>query len=332
MLKIGVAGVGRIGKMHAEIIARQTANAQLVAVADINDVVAKDVAGQLQVEHATMDQLFSSPDIDAVAICTSTHTHVDLIEKAAKAGKAIFCEKPLSLDIEKVDQSLRAVDAANVPFMVGFNRRFDPGHKSVRDAVQSKKIGDVHLTRITSRDPGLPPELDINITGGMLMDMTIHDFDMARYVVGLPITEIFVMGAVLVDPRVGQAGDVDTLAITLRHSNGALTLIDNSRKAVYGYDQRVEVFGSAGMAISDNQKLHNGSVFAKDSVTGQNLPYFFIERYSAAYVNEWAAFVEYVLSGGPSPVSGIDGKAPVVLGLAARESLRTGNPVQLDGV
>lgn len=332
MLKIGVAGVGRIGKMHAEIIARQTANAQLVAVADINDVAAKNVAGQLQVEHATMDQLFSSPDIDAIAICTSTDTHVELIEKAAQAGKAIFCEKPLSLDIAKVDQSLKAVDAANVPFMVGFNRRFDPGHKSVRDAVQSKAIGDVHIARITSRDPDLPPVLDINITGGMLMDMTIHDFDMARYVVGLPITEIFVMGAVLVDPRVGEAGDIDTLVITMRHSNGAMTVIDNSRRAVYGYDQRVEVFGSAGMAISDNPKLHYGSMVTKAAVKGETLPYFFLERYAAAYVNEWAAFVEYVLKGGPSPVSGLDGRAPVVLGLAARESLRTGNPVQVDGV
>ena len=332
MLKIAVAGVGRIGTMHAEIIARQTANAQLVAVADINENAAKSIAGQLQVEHATVDQLFSASNIDAIAICTSTDTHVELIEKAAKAGKAIFCEKPLSLDVEKVDQSLRAIDAANVPFMVGFNRRFDPGHKSVRDAVQSKSIGGVHVARITSRDPAPPPIEYIKVSGGIFMDMTIHDFDMARYVVGSPVVEVFAMGAVLVDPRIGEAGDIDTAVVTLKHLNGAMTVIDNSRQAVYGYDQRVEVFGSAGMAISDNPRSHNGSVFSETKVQDQNLPYFFLERYTASYINEWAAFVEYVLNGGPSPVSGLDGKAPVILGLAAKESVRTGNPVKVDGV
>lgn len=326
-VRIAVAGVGRIGSMHAGIIARQTKGARLVAVADVNADVAKDVAMGLQVDAASVDELFTSADVDAVAICTSTDTHVDLMIKAAKAGKAIFCEKPISLNLELVDGALAQVEAAGVPLMIGFNRRFDPGHQSVRDAVAAGTVGEVALARITSRDPAPPPISYIKVSGGIFLDMTIHDFDMARYVVGSPVVEVFAKGAVKVDPAIGEAGDVDTAVIVLTHANGAVTTIDNSRQAVYGYDQRVEVFGDKGAARSENPMQHAGAVWTAQGANGPNLPYFFLERYTSSYLREWDAFVRYLHDGGPSPVSGQDGRAPVAIGLAAWESVRTGAPV-----
>jgi myo-inositol 2-dehydrogenase/D-chiro-inositol 1-dehydrogenase len=330
-IRIGVAGVGRIGSMHAGIIARQTPGATLVAVADVNEEAAKSVAAGLQVEAAGVEELISSPDIDAIAICTSTDTHVDLMVKAAAAGKAIFCEKPISLDLAEVDRALNAVEAAGVPLMIGFNRRFDPGHQSVREQVLAGKVGDVHITRITSRDPAPPPISYIKVSGGIFVDMTIHDFDMARYVVDSPVVEVFAKGAVRVDPAIGEAGDIDTAVIVLTHENGAITTIDNSRQAVYGYDQRVEVFGSKGAALSENPRSHGGSLLTAEGESGANLPYFFLERYTNSYLREWAAFTNYVANGGPSPVPGSAGRAPVVLGLAAWESVRTGAPVAVVG-
>ncbi|CAB4331649.1 MAG: inositol 2-dehydrogenase [Actinobacteria bacterium] len=330
-IRIGVAGVGRIGSMHAGIISRQTEGARLVAVADVNADASKSVANDLQVDAASVDELISSPDIDAIAICTSTDTHVDLMIKAAKAGKAIFCEKPISLNLELVDSALDAVKAAGVPLMIGFNRRFDPGHQSVRDAVQAGKVGDVSLARITSRDPAPPPVSYIKVSGGIFLDMTIHDFDMARYVTGSPVVEVFAKGTVMVDKAIGEAGDVDTAVIVLQHENGAITTIDNSRQAVYGYDQRVEVFGNKGAARSENPMAHAGGLWTVDGATGPNLPFFFLERYTASYLREWNAFVAYVRDGGNSPVSGADGRAPVVIGLAAWESVRSGVPVAITG-
>jgi len=331
-LRIAVLGVGRIGAMHAGILARQTAGVRLVGVADAMQESADRVAADLQVQSATVDELINSSEVDAVAICTSTDTHVDLVVAAAKAGKAIFCEKPVSLDLAEVDRALAAVEAAGVPFMVGFNRRFDPGHKAVRDAVASGALGDVHIARITSRDPAPPPVAYIKVSGGIFIDMTIHDFDMARYVVGSPIVEVFAKGAVLVDPAIGEAGDVDTAVVVLTHENGATTVIDNSRKAVYGYDQRVEAFGSGGMAISDNFRQNFASVYTATNVVDANLPYFFLDRYVPSYLNEWRAFVDYVVEGGESPVPGSAGRAPVVLGLAAWQSVREGRPIAVDGV
>mgnify|MGYP006278872239 CR=1 FL=1 len=330
-VRIAVAGVGRIGSMHAGIIARQTQGAQLVAVADVNADAAREVAHGLQVEAASVDELFTSNDVDAVAICTSTDTHVDLMIKAARAGKAIFCEKPISLNLELVDGALAEVEAAGVPLMIGFNRRFDPGHQSVYEARTVGKLGEVALARITSRDPAPPPVSYIKVSGGIFLDMTIHDFDMARYVVGSPVVEVFAKGAVKVDPAIGEAGDVDTAVIVLTHENGAVTTIDNSRQAVYGYDQRVEVFGNKGAARSENPMQHAGGIWTADGASGPNLPYFFLERYTASYLREWAAFTRYIADGGPSPVSGADGRAPVAIGLAAWESVRTGAPVAVVG-
>ena len=328
-MRIGVVGVGRIGAMHAEIIARKVDGAQLAAVADVHAPLAEAVALQFDVPAMTVEELIASPLVDAVAICTSTDTHTRLIELAAQHGKAIFCEKPISLDLAEVDRALAAVEVAGVPLMVGFNRRFDRAHQSVHDAVVTGEVGDVQLARISSRDPAPPPVEYIKVSGGIFVDMMIHDFDMARYVVGSPVVEVYAKGAVMIDPAIGEACDVDTASVMLTHANGAVTMIDNSRQAPYGYDQRVEVLGLKGMAASGNPPLHSGITYTADGLRGPVVPNFFLERYADAFVREWDAFVSYVRDGGPSPVSGADGRAPVVLAMAAGESMRTGQPVRV---
>lgn len=329
-VRIAVAGVGRIGRMHAGIIARDIKGASLAGVFDVNVRAADQVAEEFRVPVMTLEEIFTSTEVDAVAICSSTDTHVDLIERAAAAGKAIFCEKPISLDLQQVDRALATVDASGVPFMVGFNRRFDPTHAAVQRAVADGSIGAVHLARISSRDPAPPPIEYIKVSGGIFVDMMIHDFDMARFVVGSPVVSVFAQGAVRVDPAIGEAGDLDTAVVTLTHADGAITTIDNSRQAVYGYDQRLEVFGSAGMALSENPTADTAVIFTAERRRGSVLPYFFLERYTASYLHEWEAFVRYVQHGGPSPVSGADGRAPVALGIAAWESIRTGLPVAVE--
>ena len=253
--------------------------------------------------------MFASDDVDAVAICSSTDTHVPLLIEAAESGKAIFCEKPISLDLAKVDEALAIVREAGVPIQVGFNRRFDAAHKSVRDAVADGLLGDVHLVRITSRDPAPPPIEYIKLSGGIFLDMTIHDFDMARYVTGSEVVEVYAQGAVRVDPAIGDAGDIDTAAVMLRHENGCITTIDNSRQAVYGYDQRVEAFGSGGMAASENPLAHTGVRRTAAGTSAPLLPFFFLDRYIPSYIAQWEAFRDYVVGGGPSPVTADDGRA-----------------------
>jgi myo-inositol 2-dehydrogenase/D-chiro-inositol 1-dehydrogenase len=330
-LRIGVIGVGRIGRMHAELLARQVPGAAVGAVYDAAGALAQDVGQVLAVPVAdTVDELLASPDVDAVAICSSTDTHADLLVAAAAAGKAIFCEKPVSLDLGEVDRALDAVEAAGVPFQVGFNRRFDPAHQAVRDAVASGALGDVQIVRITSRDPAPPPLAYISVSGGIFLDMTIHDFDMARYVTGSDVVEVYAKGAVRVDPGIGDAGDLDTAVITLTHANGCLTTIDNSRQAVYGYDQRVEAFGSAGMAQSGNPLAHTALISDGDGTRGATLPYFFLERYVPSYLREWEAFVGAVRDGGATPAGTRDARAPLVIGLAAWRSVREGRPVAVE--
>lgn len=326
---MGVLGTGRIGRMHAELLHRSTPGATVAAVADAMPSVAEEVAAELGVRASTIDELLQAFDIDAVAICSSTDTHVDLIIAAAQAGKAIFCEKPVSLNLEEVDRALAAVEHADVPFMVGFNRRFDAGHASVAQAVRSSAIGELHQLRITSRDPAPPPPEYVAVSGGIFLDMAIHDFDMARCLTGSEVVEVYARGAVRIDPRIGEAGDVDTAVTVLTHEDGTLTTIENSRQAVYGYDQRIEAFGSAGVAVSDNPPRHAGWIRTAEATSGQPLPYFFLDRYLASYRAEWAAFVEYVRSGGPSPVGAVDSRAPVVIALAATRSLREGRAVRV---
>jgi myo-inositol 2-dehydrogenase/D-chiro-inositol 1-dehydrogenase len=325
VIGMGVIGVGRIGRMHAGLLAREVPGATLVAVHDAN----REAAEAVGVRACELDELLADPGVDAVAICSSTETHADLIVAAAHAGKPIFCEKPISLDLGEVDRALAAVDAAGVPFQIGFNRRFDPAHQAVHEAVMRGDVGDPQLVRISSRDPEPPPMDYVRGSGGIFLDMTIHDFDMARYVTGSDVVEVFARGAVHVDPAFADAGDVDTALVTLVHENGCLTAIDNSRQAVYGYDQRVEVFGSRGMASSENPLAHTTVVRTANGTSMAALPYFFLERYIPSYLREWAAFVGAVRSGTTPPVSGADARAPLVIGLAAWQSLTDGRPVAL---
>ena len=313
-VRIAVLGVGRIGEMHADLLARRVPGAALAAVQDVN---------------AAAVQRLGDANVDAVAICSSTPSHVPLMLAAARAGKTIFCEKPLSLDLDTVDAAMGELTELGARIQVGFNRRFDPAHHSVAEAVRSGRIGDVHLVRITSRDPAPPPIEYVKVSGGLFLDMMIHDFDMARYVAGSDVEEVYAQAAVRVDPAIGDAGDVDTAVVVLRHANGCLTTIDNSRQAVYGYDQRVEAFGSVGVAASDNPSSHTGMLRTAEGSVGTTIPYFFLDRYIPSYLHEWAAFVEFARGDGPSPVSLADGRAPLVIGLAAKRSVDEGRPVKL---
>jgi len=331
-LRIGVIGVGRIGRMHAELIAHQVPGAALGAVFDAHEPLARDVAADLGVAAAgSVEEIFDS-ELDAVAICSSSDTHVELMIAAAQAGKAVFCEKPVSLDLAELDRALDAVQTAGIPFQIGFNRRFDPAHESVRDAVASGAVGEPHLVRISSRDPAPPPLEYVKSSGGLFLDMMIHDFDMARYVTGTEVVEVFARGALRIEPSFAEADDIDTALVTLVHQDGCLTAIDNSRRAAYGYDQRVEVLGSEGMAVSENPRAHTGSLITAAGERRPPNPYFFLERYLPSYVREWEAFVDAVRSGEDPPVSTGDARAPLVIGLAAGRSLREGRPVRVEEV
>ena len=318
--------------MHAELLSRRISGTSVPAIYDAHTQTARNLAEALGVPvAASLDEMLGG-DADAVAICSNTDTHVDLIVAAAQAGKAIFCEKPLSLDLAELDRALAAVADAGVPFQIGFNRRFDPAHQAVHDAVVSGEVGDPHLVRISSRDPAPPPLEYVRTSGGIFLDMTIHDFDMARYVAGSEVVEVYARGAVRVDPAFGEAGDVDTALITLVHANGCLTAIDNSRQAVYGYDQRVEVFGSRGMAASENPYAHSALVRTAAGTRLATLPYFYLERYVPSYVREWEAFAAAVKAGQMPPVTMADARAPLVIGLAALRSVREGRPVRIEEV
>jgi myo-inositol 2-dehydrogenase / D-chiro-inositol 1-dehydrogenase len=325
---VGVIGVGRIGRMHAELLAHQVAGASLAAIHDPAADVAASIGGELGVPViADVDELLAAPGVDAVAICSSTDSHPGLIAAAARAGKAIFCEKPLSLDLAQLDRALAAVAEAAVPFQIGFNRRFDPAHQSVRDAVQSGAVGEPYLVRISSRDPA-PPSLDyVKTSGGLFLDMMIHDFDMARYVTGSEVTEVYARGALRVAPEFAEVGDVDTAMVTLVHESGCLTAIDNCRQAAYGFDQRVEVLGSRGVAASENPLAHTGLVRTADGTRRPALPHFFLERYIPSYIRAWDAFLAAVRAGEPVPGTSRDARAPLVIGLAASRSLREHRPV-----
>lgn len=328
-LRIGIVGVGRIGRMHADIVARHVPGLQLTTVYDADGERARLVADDLHVDAAgSAAELVASEAVDAIGICSSTSTHLELIGLAARHGKAVLCEKPLSSSLDGVQHVVDLVEEAGIPFMTGFNRRFDPGHQAVHEAVVDGSIGEVHLTRITSRDPELPTPDYLAGSGGLFMDMAIHDFDMARYVAG-PVVRVYAQGDVLIDPSIGEAGDIDTAVTVLTHENGSVTVIDNSRLATYGYDQRVEAFGSRGMACSGNRRLHYAEVTDGAGSRSQPLMHFFIDRYAEAYQREWQAFERFVRDGGPSPVSVRDGRAPLVIAAAAAQSLRQRAPVEV---
>ncbi len=326
-LAVGVLGAGRIGAMHAQLLSGQVPGARLAGIADVFAEVAERAAASLGVPATSPEALIADPGVDVLAICSPTDTHVEYIVAAAAAGKAIFCEKPVSLDLAQVDLALEAVRANSTFLMVGFNRRFDPAHRHVRDAVANGATGEPHLVRITSRDPGPPPIAYVKSSGGLFLDMTIHDFDMARYVAGSEVVEVFAKGGVRITAEIAALGDIDTAVVTLEHANGCLTVIDNSRQASYGYDQRVEVLGALGLSASQNPLEHSAISADSAGFRCAPLPNFFIERYRLSYLHQWQAFVDALGAGTPSPTSGEDGRAALVLGLCAKASLERQAPV-----
>jgi myo-inositol 2-dehydrogenase / D-chiro-inositol 1-dehydrogenase len=332
-LGIGVIGTGRIGSTHARLLAAEVPGARVAAVHDTRPEAAQALGDELGVPTLpSAAELLRAPDVDAVAICSSTDTHAALLLAAAEAGKPVFCEKPVSLDMAEMDRALRAVEAAGVPFQVGFNRRFDPAHASVRAAVTEGVVGEPHLVRITSRDPDPPPLAYVLVSGGIFLDMTIHDFDMARFVTGSEVVEVFARGALRHEPSYAEAHDIETAVVTLTHESGCLTVIDNSRRAPYGYDQRVEVLGSRGLAASENPVSHSGLVRTAEGTRTAVPRAFFLERYRESYVRQWTAFARAVAAGEPPPVSTRDARAPLVIGLAAQRSHDEGRPVRVEEV
>lgn len=333
-VNVGLIGAGRIGRVHAESLAYRVPQAKLLAVSDVFLEAAEKCAADFQIPVAVQDHrvILDDKAIEAVVICSSTDTHAQFISETAQAGKHILCEKPIALDLAKIDQALTAVETAGVKLQIGFNRRFDPNFKRAKEMVASGKIGTPQLVHIISRDPAPPPVSYIKVSGGLFLDMTIHDFDMARYLIGDEVEEVYATGAVLVDPAIGEAGDVDTAVVVLRYQSRAVGTIDNSRRAVYGYDQRIEVFGSEGSIIVANNTPHTAVLSNSEGVRGAKPLYFFLERYREAYVAEMQAFIDTILQDTPSPVTGQDGRIPVVMGLASEKSYRDHRPVKLSEI
>ncbi|MHA2184801.1 MAG: inositol 2-dehydrogenase, partial [Promethearchaeota archaeon] len=291
----GVIGAGRMGKIHIKNIVHQIPEVKLKIVADIKtDSQLKDWIKEMGVPNFTQDteDIFNDPEIDIVIIASSTPTHIEYIQKAARAKKDIFCEKPIDTDITRIKQTLDIVKEEGIKLMIGFNRRFDKNFKRVKQMVMEGQIGTPQIVKVTARDPAVPPIEYVKSSGGMFIDMTIHDWDMACYQVGSEVEEVYACGAVLVDPEIGKVGDIDTAAIILKLRNGAIGMIDNSRQAVYGYDQRVEVFGSEGCAIADNEHPNTVRLYTTEKVKEDNIPYFFLERYMDSYAAELQYFVE----------------------------------------
>jgi myo-inositol 2-dehydrogenase/D-chiro-inositol 1-dehydrogenase len=333
-LNLGVIGTGRIGKVHIATLVQSVPQADVVAIADVNLQSANEVAKEYGIT-SVFDNYFdviNHPEVEAVVICSPTDTHAQYIVDAALAGKHIFCEKPVDLSLEVIKGALSAVKKAGVKLMVGFNRRFDPNFMKIKQLVADGKIGNPHILKITSRDPAPPPAEYSATSGGMFMDMTIHDFDMARYIAGSEVIEVYTKASVLVDPAIGKAGDVDTAIITLSFANGALGVIDNSRKAVYGYDQRVEIFGSKGMVSTDNNYPENHRYYASDGVHGSLPLNFFMDRYLEAYANELKIFCNTITNDLKVPVDGTDGLMSVAIALAAKKSQLEHRPVKLSEI
>ncbi len=330
-LRFGLLGAGRIGKVHAKAVTGNP-KAKLVAVADAMAPAAQAIADQYGCDVRTITQILAASDIDAVVICTPTDTHADLIEQFTNAGKAVFCEKPIDLSLDRVKACLKVVRANKGTLMVGFNRRFDPHFMAVRAEIDKGSVGMVEMVTITSRDPGAPPLDYIARSGGIFRDMTIHDFDMARFLLGEEVAEVSAMAAVLVDPAIGKAGDSDSVQVMLKTSTGKMALISNSRRATYGYDQRIEVHGSKGVVSAENQRpvsieLANGSGYTRPPLHD-----FFMTRYTEAYAAEIAAFVDAVGAKKAAAPSGEDGLAALALAEAALLSVKEGRSVKVSEI
>ncbi|MHA6298921.1 inositol 2-dehydrogenase [Devosia sp. CAU 1758] len=330
-VRFGLLGAGRIGKVHARAV---TANpkAKLVAVVDAMAEAASTLAGQYDADIRTIDAIEAATDIDAVIICTPTDTHAALIERFARAGKAIFCEKPIDLDVERVKACLRVVDETAATLMVGFNRRFDPHFQAVKRAIDDGQIGAVEMVTIVSRDPGAPPVDYVKRSGGIFRDMTIHDFDMARFLLGEEIESVSAQASVLVDKAIGEAGDFDSASVMLFTASGRHATISNSRRATYGYDQRIEVHGSKGAVAAENQRPVSIEIANANGYTRPPLHDFFMTRYTEAYANEITSFIDFVESKAPASPSGADGLIALALAEAALKSVREGRAVKVSEV
>lgn len=335
MINIGIIGAGRIGQVHAKSILTGVPDARIKAIADPFmtpqvEAWAKSVGiNNVYLDH---NKIIDDPEIDAVLICSSTDTHSPISLQAIKAGKHVFCEKPIDHDLEKIKEVVRALEGTSVKYQVGFNRRFDHNFRALHDAVALGKIGDIHIIRVTSRDPAPPPIAYVKVSGGLFLDMMIHDFDMVRYLSGCEVDEVYANGAILVDPAIGEAGDIDTAIVNLKLKNGALAVIENSRKAVYGYDQRAEVFGSKGAVKNGNDSASTAVLSNEDGVLAEKPLYFFLERYMAAYQGEIRSFVDAIINDKPTEVNVNDGLQPILIGLAALKSLKENRPVKISEI
>ncbi len=335
MLNIGIIGAGRIGKVHAESITYHVKDAQVAAIADpfMNEATAawaKNLG--IQKIHTNYKDILQDGNIQAVLICSSTDTHADIAIEAIQAKKHVFCEKPVSQDLAKIKAVMEALEQSGVKFQVGFNRRFDHNFEAVHKAVEEGKIGDVHIVKVTSRDPEAPPLEYVRVSGGMFLDMTIHDFDMVRYLTSSDVVEVYASGTALVNPAIRKEGDIDTAIINMKLSNGALAVIDNSRQADYGYDQRAEVFGSKGQVAVTNDTGSTAVLSTADGVTGEKPLYFFLERYMASFSKEVSLFVQAVINDTEVPVNINDGLQPVLIAKAAKKSLEENRPVLLSEI
>jgi myo-inositol 2-dehydrogenase / D-chiro-inositol 1-dehydrogenase len=334
MLRIAVLGCGRIGRMHAANVAAHP-RATLASVYDVHRPSADEVAARHGVEVAdTAQAVFGSPDVDAILVATATPTHADYIEQAVGAGKPVLCEKPIDLSLARVEACADAIRGKNPVIQLGFNRRFDPGHRAARDAVRGGDIGDLHQVVITSRDPGMPSRAYYEAAGGLFRDMTIHDFDLARFMLGEEPEEVFAIGGRLIDaPLMNELNDFDTAMFVLRTASGKQCHINNSRTSAYGYDQRVELLGSTGMVISGNRRPHEITYFSA-SHTERAVPYldFFAERYREAFDAEIGAFVEAVETGAAPEVGFEDGRKALILAEAALKSAAEGRIVKVSEV
>lgn len=334
MLKIAVLGCGRIGRMHAQNISRHP-RATLAGVFDVQENSARETAAALGAKvYDSAAEVFGDPEVGAVLIATSTPTHADLLEQAIAAGKPVLCEKPIDLSLERVNRCAKAIGDSKVPIMLGFVRRFDPGHRAVAEAVRAGEIGDLHQMVITSRDPGMPPVAYAEASGGIFRDMTIHDFDMARFVLGEEVTHVSATGSRLVDPKLmDRLGDYDTVTVVMTTGSGRQCIINNSRQAVYGYDQRVEALGTEGMVVSENRRP-NMATLHKADFTGRGAPLlnFFIDRYTEAFDAEIGAFVDAIENGKAPEVGFEDGRLALVLAEAAIKSVKEGRTVAVSEI
>ena len=329
-MKVAIAGLGRIGKIHLNNLCRNIEGIEVVAAMDILEE-SSGIAEEYGIKRffRNFDEMIENDEFDALVICSPTDLHAVHVIKAARAGKHIFCEKPLDLSLDRVQEVLKVVEECDIKLMLGFNRRFDPEFLKIRKMVLNDSVGDPQIIKITSRDPGPPPISYIKVSGGIFLDMAIHDFDMARYISGKEVREVYTAGAVKVDQEIGNAGDFDTAVTTLIFEDDTLAVIDNSRKAAYGYDQRLEVFGSKGMVNAENNFPNNHRLFTEKGMSGDLPLHFFLERYKESYQEEMRQFIEALRTDHEMPVGAKDGLMSIVIGLAATKSAREKRPVKI---